>query len=186
MNLNLVQKISEAIFIQDTNLPFPVFKKKFDTYIFFDESLRGTHGVATGIKNLIECSTGNILNAVMLTSIDNKFLTCLDSTCDWEIVFKEIHRQQFDKSEMDSFAIASTNEDWALFQKWPVDVGIIGLTRQNNISHALKSKHVDFFLWEDIRDWINPKINHDVDYNERYGNYFLMQLLENYQPSLIV
>jgi hypothetical protein len=181
MNQDIAKKISETIFIANANLPLQVFKKKFDYYIFFDESLRGTPGVPTDIKNLIERSSSVSLDALMLSSIDHEFLVHLDSSCDWEKIFKEIHSQRFDRSEMDSFAIVSTNEDWAVFQKWPVDIGVIGLTRKNDVSHFFRGEHTDFFSAEDVCDWIDPKINQETNYVQRYGHYFLAQLWSNYQ-----
>jgi hypothetical protein len=180
MNTNIENELIKASVLSNTNIPNQVFIKKFDQFLFFDASLRATNGLPTAIKKIIQHASAEPICAAIYTSISHKFLAFLDDKSDWEKLWTELDKKLFDLLVFESFAIFSRNEDWAVFQYYPVDVGVIGFNKSKlplNFEHDV----VDFFSCADIHEWCRPfGAYEDVKRVEYYGKIFLDMLIKNY------
>lgn len=179
MNANIYNNLIKTTVKSDVNLPNQVFKRDFDSYLFFDASLRSTAGLPTAIKKVIERIRNFPVEAAIFTSIKHDFLTCIDEGYDWETVWKELDNKLYESLIFESFVVVGLKEDWAVFQHYPTDIGIIGLNK-NEIPLSLESDDIDFFSCVDIISWLSNDNDQHIEKTNYYGKEFLKILLKNY------
>ncbi|MES2822750.1 MAG: hypothetical protein V4732_04040 [Pseudomonadota bacterium] len=183
MNTSIYNDLAKAVVVSNTNLPNQVFNKKFDQYLFFDSSLRATGGISVALKNILNQVGASQARAAIFTSITNDFLMCLNEKDEWEESWKALDKKLFDSLVAESFTVISLGEDWAAFQYYPVDIGIIGFGK-SKLPFLLENEAVDFFSCTDILAWYASGTDEDAQKVKYYGKEFLDMLLKNYKSNM--
>lgn len=179
MKGNPADDLVKSIIKAGKNLPDQVFKRDFNQYLFFDASLRATEGIPTAIKNIVAQVVESPMCANVFTSITNDFLIFLDEEDCWEQAWKALDNKLLDSLMFESFAVLNPKGDWAVFQYYPVDIGVVGLGKSNS-SLVLENNAVDFFSCGEISRWLESSAYEDVNKVEYYGREFLKNLLKSY------
>lgn len=166
--------------IPGVNLPDRIFHKEFTRYFFFDNDICSSKDLIETIKTIVVKSFDVHFSADVFSSSGLLFLGQLNINEDWVTKLVTLSRKMNDDGDYGGLIIIEQEQRWIIFQKTPVDEGVIGI----NVSKSLET--INNLIYENLvdcevfRKWLKMKSKQDIDLVQTIGKEYLTQLIDNY------
>jgi hypothetical protein len=195
--LNYVSRESDAVTIEHnnaitllekvvrlgTNLPAHVFHKKFARYFFFDNDICTSDDLISVTKLVIGESLGYDLIASVFSSSDFRYLGNLHMNEDWIAKIVSLSTEMNGSGDYGGLIILDQEKQWAIFQKTPVEEGVLGVNSNKKLEAINDLIHENFVDCEKFKEWLEERTSHDVELVESMGRDYLMSIVENYKEA---
>lgn len=160
------------------NLPQDVFLKRFENYLFFDNDICTSECLIGALNYLIFNSPFEVASAYVYSSSDYNYLGSLNADDNWVSKIFLLSKSMNDDGDYGGLIILDASNDWCLFQRTPVDDGVLGI----NDDSLLKSEIVNdnFFNYENINEWLSQNTLQDIELVKGSGKDYLESLILNY------
>ncbi len=165
------------------NLPNYVFHGKFENYLFFDNDICTSENLISVTKLIVRLSFGSDVIAKVFTSSDYKFLGDLHMNEDWvdKIVF--LSTGMNNAGDYGGLIILDQNKQWAVFQKSPVDEGVMGFNRNVSLESINELIYENFVDCDVFKEWLEERTSRNVELVKLMGRSFLTKMIENYKTE---
>lgn len=195
--LNYVSQESDAVTIEyddaitllknvvrlGANLPARVFHKKFARYFFFDNDICTSDDLISVTKLVIGESLGYDLMASIFASSDFKYLGDLHMNEDWVAKIVSLSTEMNDSGDYGGLIILDQKKQWAIFQKTPVEEGVLGINSNKKLEAIDDLIYENFVDCEKFKEWLEERTSHDVELVKSVGRDYLMSIVENYRET---
>lgn len=195
--LNYVSQESDAVTIEyddaitllknvvrlGANLPARVFHKKFARYFFFDNDICTSDDLISVTKLVIGESLGYDLMASIFASSDFKYLGDLHMNEDWVAKIVSLSTEMNDSGDYGGLIILDQKKQWAIFQKTPVEEGVLGINSNKKLEAINDLIYENFVDCEKFKEWLEERTSHDVELVKSVGRDYLMSIVENYRET---
>lgn len=195
--LNYVSQESDAVTIEyddaitllknvvrlGANLPARVFHKKFARYFFFDNDICTSDDLISVTKLVIGESLGYDLMASIFASSDFKYLGDLHMNEDWVAKIVSLSTEMNDSGDYGGLIILDQKKQWAIFQKTPVEEGVLGINSNKKLEVINDLIYENFVDCEKFKEWLEERTSHDVELVKSVGRDYLMSIVENYRET---
>ncbi|EDI4631197.1 hypothetical protein CEY46_22540 [Salmonella enterica subsp. enterica serovar Poona] len=165
------------------NLPARVFHKKFSRYFFFDNDICTSDDLISVTKLVIGESLGYDLMARVFASSDFKYLGDLHMNEDWVAKIASLSTEMNDSGDYGGLIILDQKKQWAIFQKTPVEEGVLGINSNKKLEAINDLIYENFVDCEKFKEWLEEKTSHDVELVKSVGRNYLMSIVENYREA---
>jgi hypothetical protein len=162
------------------NLPAHVFHKKFARYFFFDNDICTSDDLIRVTKLVIGESFGDDLIANVFSSSDFKYLGDLHMNEDWVAKIVSLSTEMNSSGDYGGLIILDQKKQWAIFQKTPVEEGVLGVNSHKKLEVINNLIYENFVDCEKFKEWLEERTSHDVELVKFMGRDYLMSLVENY------
>ncbi|QIR26082.1 hypothetical protein [Kluyvera genomosp. 3] len=166
-----------------TNLPAHVFHKKFERYLFFDNDICTSDDLISVTKLVIGGTLGYDLIASVFSSSDFRYLGDLHMNEDWIAKIVSLTTEMNDFGDYGGLIILDQKKQWALFQKTPVDEGVLGVNGNKKLETINDLIYENFVDCEKFKEWLEERTSHDVELVESMGRDYLISMVENYKEA---
>lgn len=195
--LNYVSQESDAVTIEyddaitllknvvrlGANLPARVFHKKFARYFFFDNDICTSDDLISVTKLVIGESLGYDLMASIFASSDFKYLGDLHMNEDWVAKIVSLSTEMNDSGDYGGLIILDQKKQWAIFQKTPVEEGVLGINSNKKLEAINDLIYENFVDCEKFKEWLEERTSHDVELVKSVGRDYLISIVENYRET---
>ena len=172
------------IILEGVNLPLHVFAKRFDNYLFFDNDICTSDDLIFATQSIIRESFKFDSTAFVYSCLASNYLGCLHATDDWVLKVNGFSKKMNESGDYGGLIIVDHDKKWALFQKTPVEEGVLGIDNGsgvNNISELIYDNFIDCGI---IASWLHGDTKKDKELVNDIGRDYLVSLLDNYSiPS---
>jgi hypothetical protein len=79
--------------------------------------------------------------------------------------------------------ILDQNKQWAVFQKSPVDEGVIGFNRNVSLESINELIYENFVDCDVFKEWLEERTSRNVELVKLMGRSFLTKMIENYKTE---
>lgn len=165
------------------NLPNYVFHDEFESYLFFDNDICTSENLISVTKIIVRLSYGSDVIAKVFTSSDYKFLGDLYMNEDWVTKIASLSTEMNNAGDYGSLIILDQNKQWAIFQKTPVDEGVMGFNRNLSLESINELIYENFVDCDVFKEWLEEKTSHNVELVKLIGRSFLTRIIENYKAE---
>ncbi|MGF6191460.1 hypothetical protein [Serratia sp. 2723] len=165
------------------NLPAHVFHKKFARYFFFDNDICTSDDLISATKLVIGESLGYDLIANVFASSDFQYLGDLHMNEDWVAKIVSLSTEMNGSGDYGGLIILDQKKQWAIFQKTPVDEGVLGFNSNKKIETINNLIYENFVDCEKFKEWLEEGTSHDVELVKSMGRDYLMSIIENYREA---
>lgn len=162
------------------NLPDRVFHKNFTKYFFFDNDICTSEDLISVAKLVISESLGYNLIASVFASSDFKYLGDLYMNEDWVAKIISLSTEMNGSGDFGGLIILDQKKQWAIFQKTPVEEGVLGVNGNKKPEAINDLIYENFVDCEKLKEWLEEKTSHDVELVKSLGRNYLMRMVENY------
>lgn len=162
------------------NLPAQVFREKFTRYFFFDNDICSSEDLISATKAVIIESFGKKSIADVFTTSDIQFLGDLSIRENWITKIALLNTQMNNSGDYGGLIILDQKKQWALFQKTPVDEGVLGINNNGNLDSINNLIYDNFVDCVKIREWLEKKSPNDISLIESMGEDYLINIIENH------
>lgn len=176
---NEMHNLNEIVY-QNAALPSAVFRQSFTKYVFFDLDMATSPELAAGLNGVIESCFGAGDIAEAFSAIGRDRLGTVIVGNEWSKELLEIGQTLRDAGDCGGIILLPTSKRWAVFQRQPVDVGVLALNCGDSLNRSVLQQDGCFFDCEDIIQWIQGNTERDANLRENFGEGLLNGLLENY------
>ncbi|MEY8713644.1 hypothetical protein [Mangrovibacter phragmitis] len=167
----------------DANLPARVFHKKFARYFFFDNDICTSEDLISVTKLVIGESLGYDLMASVFASSDFKYLGDLHMNEDWVAKIVSLSAEMNDSGDYGGLIILDQKKQWAIFQKSPVEEGVLGINSNKKPEAINDLIYENFVDCEKFKEWLEERTSHDIELVKSVGRDYLMSIVENYRGA---
>ncbi|HGF3245199.1 TPA: hypothetical protein ACF6NJ_003980 [Salmonella enterica subsp. enterica serovar Sandiego] len=165
------------------NLPARVFHKKFARYFFFDNDICTSDDLISVTKLVIGESLGYDLMASIFASSDFKYLGDLHMNEDWVAKIVSLSTEMNDSGDYGGLIILDQKKQWAIFQKTPVEEGVLGINSNKKLEAINDLIYENFVDCEKFKEWLEERTSHDVELVKSVGRDYLISIVENYRET---
>lgn len=165
------------------NLPAHVFYKKFARYFFFDNDICTSDDLISATKLVIGESLGYDLIANVFASSNFQYLGDLHMNEDWVAKILSLSTEMNDFGDYGGLIILDQKKQWAIFQKTPVEEGVLGINGNKKLEAINDLIYEDFVDCEKFKEWLEERTSHDVELVKSMGRDYLMSIIENYREA---
>jgi len=165
------------------NLPNHVFHDKFENYLFFDNDICTSENLINVTKLIVSLSFGSGVIAKVFASSDYKFLGDLHMNEDWVTKIVSLTTEMNNSGDYGGLIILDQNMQWAVFQKTPVDEGVLGFNRNVSLESISELIYENFVDCDVLKEWLEERTSRDVELVKLMGRSFLTRMIENYKAE---
>lgn len=165
------------------NLPARVFHENFARYFFFDNDICTSDDLISVTKLIIGESLGYDLMASIFASSDFKYLGDLHMNEDWVAKIVSLSTEMNDSGDYGGLIILDQKKQWAIFQKTPVEEGVLGINSNKKLEAINDLIYENFVDCEKFKEWLEERTSHDVELVKSMGRDYLMSIVENYRET---
>lgn len=165
------------------NLPTHVFHNRFAKYFFFDNDICTSDDLISVTKLIISESFGYDLIASVFASSDSQYLGDLHMNEDWGAKIFSLSTEMNSSGDYGGLIILDQKKKWAIFQKTPVDEGVLGLDSNKSLETINTLIYENFVDCEIFKEWLEEKTLHDVEVVKSMGRDYLMSMIQNYNDK---
>lgn len=165
------------------NLPEHVFYTKFARYFFFDNDICTSDELISTAKLVIGKSLGWDLIANVFASSNYQYLGNLHMNEDWVAKIVSISTEMNTSGDYGGLIILDQKNQWAIFQKTPVDEGVLGFNTTKKLDTINSLIYENFVDCEKVKEWLEEKTTNDVELVKSIGRTYLVSMLENYSNA---
>ncbi|EMN3919607.1 hypothetical protein REJ49_002391, partial [Citrobacter farmeri] len=166
--------------IPGVNLPDRIFHKEFTRYFFFDNDICSSKDLIETIKTIVVKSFDVHFSADVFSSSEFLFLGQLHINEDWVTKLSTLSRKMNDDGDYGGLIIIEQGQRWIVFQKTPVDEGVIGINASKSLETINNLIYENLVDCEVFRKWLKMKSKQDIDLVQTIGKEYLTQLIDNY------
>ncbi|KIS43356.1 hypothetical protein [Kosakonia radicincitans] len=170
----------KKIVISDANLPEQVFHEKFIKYFSFDNDICTSEDLINSTWAIINQSFGCDSVADVFSSTDFAYLGELYADDNWVSKLKDITTGLNNAGDYGALTIIEKNKRWALFQKTPVDKGVLGINSNESLEPIKNIIYDNFVDCDVLSKWLEQKTSQDIESVRSIGKEYLMRLVVNY------
>lgn len=166
------------------NLPAHVFYAKFMRYYFFDNDIGSSEHLINATKTII-CQTLQFSGAAnVFSSTDFRYWGDLSATDNWVVRINNLRLTMENDGDFGGMIILDERKQWAIFQWYPVDIGVLGINSRRELDNISNIIHDCFFDCTILSQWFKKSKRHE-GFLESLGldSTFVMQLIENYSQD---
>lgn len=182
--MNNVDKIINRGF-DVVNLPGYVFNKKFRSFLFFDDDFCSSEELVKEIQSLLNMIFEKKTECHIFSQLNGGYICSLEMCADWVKEINAIRTKMHDDGDYYGLIIIDSEEQWAIFQKSPVDDGVIAIDVSQSTLNDYTSKCDFFFNCEDVKKWIGDEIRKDPEYIKKSSYLYLSALTKNYCAAVV-
>lgn len=176
----LAVALIESFIVPRCNLPEHIFRKRFLKYFFFDNDICTSSDLIESTKAIVHESLGNNISAYVYSSSDHNFLGNLYGSDNWTARLAALTAKMNDDRDYGGLVIISTDKSWGIFQKTPVDEGVLGINTNNNLSLINELIYENFIDFKIIKTWLKEENQQDANLVQGLGREYLRALINNY------
>ncbi|MHA7845171.1 hypothetical protein [Serratia sp. D1N4] len=165
------------------NLPAHVFHKKFSRYFFFDNDICTSDDLISVTKLIIRESLGHDLIANVFASSDFKYLGDLYMNEDWVAKIASLSTEMNNSGDYGGLIILDQEKQWAIFQKTPVDEGVLGFNSNKKLEPINNLIYDNFVDCKNFKEWLEEKTSQHAELVKCMGRDYLMSIMKNYREA---
>jgi len=102
---------------------------------------------------------------------------------DWVTKIASLSTEMNNAGDYGSLIILDQNKQWAIFQKTPVDEGVMGFNRNLSLESINELIYENFVDCDVFKEWLEEKTSHNVELVKLIGRSFLTRIIENYKAE---
>lgn len=173
----------ENVIRREVNFPNYIFHKRFDEYLFFDNDICTSEVLISVTELIVRLSFGPDVIAKVFTSSDYKFLGDLHMNEDWVTKIVSLSTEMNNAGDYGGLIILDQNKQWAIFQKSPVDEGVMGFNRNMSLESIYELIYENFVDCDVFKEWLEERTSRNVELVKLMGSSFLTKMIENYKTE---
>ena len=175
-----VSKRLEEIVRLDANLPADIFHKRFSKYFFFDNDICTSDHLINATRAIVNELIGRDVIADVFSSTDFQYLGYISMSDSWIKKILSMSMSMNHCGDFGGLTILDREKRWVLFQKTPVDEGILGVDSSKTLDIISEFVYENFIDCEDIKRWLEKKTREDESIVQSMGENYLIHMLTNY------
>lgn len=162
------------------NLPSQVFYINFSKYFFFDNDICSSDYLIEATRSLILDALGWGGVAYIYSSSESVFLGELHVSDNWVERISALATEMNNSGDYGGLIIIGADKSWAIFQKTPVDEGVLGFSSNKVLSLRSELLYENFVDCETIKKWLREETAHSKDLVHNIGRDYLKNIIDNY------
>lgn len=165
---------------QGVNLPRHVFTKKFFKYWFFDNDICTSDDLIYAVYSIIRECFDTRSRAAVFSYVEYDYMGDLKMSDDWVMKINRYSAKMHEAGDFGGLIIVDYDKQWALFQKNPVERGVLGVNDVRNLAE------IDELIYDNLIDcniidkWLCEETQRDKELVSYIGRAYLYKLMENY------
>ncbi|WP_137940520.1 hypothetical protein [Chitinivorax sp. B] len=164
----------------DVDLPDFIFTKKFSRYFFFDADFGTSDEHIDVVQEISRLCFDSDFKVNVFSNLDKSYQGSLGADGNWVQSVNEITRHMRDDRDCSGLLMVGGSKQLVLFQKQPVDIGILAIDSDRDLIELSQLINECFFCCKDISNWLGRKTNNDIELVESMGSDFLTELASKY------
>lgn len=165
------------------NLPGYIFYERFTKYFFFDNDICTSEYLIDATKTIVGKCFGDDSVASVFSSSDFEYLGDIHIQDDWIEKIRSLSSKMNDAGDYGGLIIFEQKKRWALFQKTPVDEGVLGLSSNESLEPIADLIYENFVDCEVFRVWLEQKTQRDINLVQTIGREYLIRVMNNYSAN---
>ncbi|KFX05768.1 hypothetical protein KU73_01550 [Pectobacterium wasabiae] len=165
---------------QGVNLPQQVFTKTFHKYWFFDNDICTSDDLIYAVYSIIRECFDTHSKAAVFSYFESDYIGNLKMSDDWVLKINKYSAKMNESGDYGGLIIVDYDKQWALFQKNPVERGVLGVDEGGGLAAINELIYDNFIDCNVINGWLGEKTQRDKELVSYIGRAYLTQLMENY------
>lgn len=170
----------QHVVVTGASLPAQVFNDPFSKFLFFDNDICSSDDLINSLKMIVTHSFGEDSVVAVYSSYDFSFIGELFMHDDWVRKLASFSHVMNENGDYYAMTLIDENKRWALFQKTPVEDGVLGIKGDKDLSPLNELIYDNFFDCEVLEEWLEEKTERARRLVQRPGKEYIMMMIENY------
>lgn len=165
---------------QGVNLPRQIFTKTFYKYWFFDNDICTSNDLIYAVHSIIRECFDKHSRAAVFSYVESDYIGSLIMSDDWGLKINKYSAKMNESGDFGGLIIVDYDKQWALFQKNPVERGVLGVDKGGDLTAINELIFDNFIDCNTINGWLGEKTQRDKELVSYIGRDYLYKLMENY------